>query len=202
VKDYLPRLRGKYRVWGIVLFSVTALWLIGFLAVLIAVRPSPVWIVLLGIPIMYAGVIVLLGLCVGLLYVFRAPLRARAAELSRADNAVFCITVDPLWMPLGSSSADFFGPGFLIVDSEGIRIVDDSDREILVASWDEVADIRPSRAPRPVAELELHRGGEITQWWFYVFGPRAFRRRGSRGITRFVGQVRAMRPNTSQPPAG
>jgi hypothetical protein len=194
MRDYLPKLRGKYRVWSIVFLSAITAWTIGPLVLWTISRPSVVWMLTVGFPIQYGGLTLIFALSVGVLYLFRAPLRAKAAQLRTADNAVFCITLDPQWMPVGSSSDVLLGPGFLIVEREGIRIVDDADHEVLVAAWGEVVGVRPSRAPKPIAELEIDRDGEITRWWFYVFGPAAFRRRGRRGINRFVSQVDALRP--------
>lgn len=194
MRDYLPKLRGRYRVWSIVFLTAIAVWVIGPLVSWTISRPSVAWMFTVGLPLQYGGLVVILALSVGVLYLFRAPLRARVAQLTTPDNAVFCITLDPLWTPVGSSSDVLFGPGFLIAEREGIRIVDDAGQEVLVADWSEVADVRPGRAPKPVAELELDRNGEITRWWFYVFGPGAFRRSGRHGITRFVRQVNALRP--------
>ena len=137
------------------------------------------------------------GLAVGARYVFMRPLRRRVAELIEADNSVFCVTLDPLWMPLEDRSSGTLGIGYLIVSREGIRIVDDTNREILVAAWAEVVDVRPNRAPKAIAELVLNRGGEVTQSWFYVLGPRAFLRRGRHGVDRFVDLVNAMRPSAN-----
>ncbi|NYF09912.1 hypothetical protein HDC94_001068 [Leifsonia sp. AK011] len=197
MRDYLPKLRGRYRVAGVVFFCATVAWGFGLLVSWTIVRPSAVWMVLVGVPILYAGTVVIVSSWVLTLYFFRAPLRARVAELTADDKAVFCITLDPLWTPVGSTSDVVLGPGFLIVDGHGMRIVDDAVREILVVDWSNVVALRPGRAPKPVAELELDRNGDITRWWFYVFGPGAFRRRGRHGITRFVRQV-----NTFRPPAG
>jgi hypothetical protein len=138
--------------------------------------------------------LVIVGLAFGARYVFMRPLRRRIAELTETDNSVFCVTLDPLWMPPENTFSGTLGIGYLIVSREGIRIVDDTNREILVAAWAEVVDVRPNRAPKAIAELVLNRGGEITQSWFYVLGPRTFLRRGRRGISRFVRQVRALRP--------
>jgi len=194
MRDYLPKLSGRYRVAGLVFLCTTVAWVLGLLMSWTIARPSAVWIVLVGIPIFYGGMVVIVGSWVLALYLFRAPLRTRVAELTADDNAVFCITLDPLWTPVGSTSDVVLGPGFLIVDGQGIRIVDDADHEVLAAEWSEVVGVRPSRAPKPIAELELDRDGEITRWWFYVFGPGAFRRRGRHGIKRFVRQVNSMRP--------
>lgn len=188
MREYLPKLRGKHRAWSIVFFSAFVLWTIGPLVLWTITRPSVVWMLTVGFPIQYAGMLVLALGSVAALYLLRSPLRTRAGELRTAENAVFCITLDPLWLPIGRSSDVALGPGFLVADRDGIRIVDDSNGEILAANWDE-ADVRSSRAPKPIGEIQLSRGGEVTQWWFYVLGPGAFLRRKRHGIDRFVKQV-------------
>ncbi len=190
----MPKLRRKYQAWRIVLLAVIFFWAVGPVTLWAISRTSATWIVAVGIPLHYGGVLVITVGAIGALYLFRTPLRARATQLRTRDNTVFCVTLDPLWTPLTSPADVELGPGFLIADREGIRIVDDSEREILVAAWDDIDDVRPGRAPKPIAVIQLGRGGETSEWWFYVLGPGAFLRRGRHGIDRFVKRVRSMRP--------
>jgi len=193
VRDYLPKLRGRHRAHRIGLVVLLEAWIVIQPWIWFAIRPT----IGVALAISLGGFLLISALAVGVAYMFTSPLRAKSAELRRPNNVVFCITLDSLWMPLGESSSDFLGPGFLIVGDDGIRIVDDTDAEILAATWPEIVDVRPNRAPRAIAEIVMNRDGDITEWWFYVFGPGAFLRRRRRGIDRFVEQVNALRPEVA-----
>jgi len=124
-----------------------------------------------------------------------APLVEVRDELAAESRGhVYGIELDPVWMPVGNKSPKPDGLGFLVVNSDRIRIVSGTKEVIVDALWDELAEARSNRAPKPIMELELHRGGAATHWWFHILDDSLMARRGARGIDDLVKTIKAVRP--------
>ena len=150
-----------------------------------------------GLAVTILGVAVIVGIALAVLKSILAPLVKVRGELAKESGGpVYGIELEPAWMPVGNKTPKPDGLGFLIVRPDGIRIVDASKQVIVDASWDDVADVRTNRVPLSVAELDLHRAGTASHWWFQGLSDSLLLRRGARATEQLVDEVRAAHPRS------
>jgi hypothetical protein len=122
--------------------------------------------------LMALGVVSLLVLAL----VIRRATKAVEAELDRlraeTRGVVEIVGLDPVVQPVGHVTSATPRPGLLLADPDGVRLTNFDRTEIVLdARWTDVADITVNHTFEPILEMELHRDGAATHWWFGVWSP-------------------------------
>lgn len=122
--------------------------------------------------VMAAALLGLLAFILVVHFVTR-PVRDELERLrAETRGIVEVVALDPVWLPIGRVDDGMPSTGLLMAGRDGIRLSTFDRTEIVMhASWSEVADVLVNRASRPVVEIEVHREGAATHWWFDAWSP-------------------------------
>jgi hypothetical protein len=146
------------------------------------------------------GLAVIVAGCAAWAYSGNRRVRARLAELesTRPTELHYPVILDPLWMPVGTTSSEVSRPqqrlGYLHVGELGLSFTVRDGTSVLRVPWDELIEITYSIARGPIFEIVVSDSLTWSRWWFELHGRQMPGAAGARRTRALVARIEAARP--------